>query len=43
MSPPQKSELFKQRNEYPYNLKHIAESLQPFVNYVHNETKCIYA
>ena len=34
MSPPQITELFPRRNEYPYNLRHNAEFLQPFVNTV---------
>ena len=29
---PQISELFAQRNEHPYDLRHNAEFLQPFVN-----------
>ena len=32
MSPPQITELFAERNEHPYNLRHNAKILQPFLN-----------
>ena len=34
MSPPQITELFAQRDEHPYNVRHNAEFLQPLVNSV---------
>ena len=40
-SPPQITELFARRNEYPYNLRHNAKFLQPFVNSVHCGTESI--
>ena len=41
MSPPQITKLFARRNEHPYNLRHDAESLQPFVNSVRCGFECI--
>ena len=41
MSPPQITKLFKRRNEHPYNLRQNVEFLQPFLNFVHCETKSI--
>ena len=39
MSPPQITELFTRKNEHPCNLRHNAEFLQPFVNFVRCGTK----
>ena len=41
MSPPQIAELFSQRDEHPYNLRHNAEFLQPLVNSVPCGTESI--
>ena len=41
MSPPQITELFARRNEHPYNLRHNAKFLQPFVNSVRCGTESI--
>ena len=41
MSPPQITQLFAGRNENPYNLRHNAKSLQPFVNSVRCGTESI--
>ena len=41
MSLPQITQLFSLRNEQCYNLRHNAEVLQPFVNYVHCGTRSI--
>ena len=41
MSPPQITELFARRNEHPYNLRHKAEFVQPFVNSVRCGTESI--
>ena len=40
-SPPQITELFARIHEHPYNLRHNAQFLQPFVNPVHCGTKNI--
>ena len=40
-SPPQITELFEWTNEQPYNLRHNAHFLQPFVNSVYFETESI--
>ena len=41
MSPPQITKLFAPRNEHPYNLRHNAELLQPFLNSVRCATESI--
>ena len=41
MSPPQIAELFSQRDEHHYNLRHNAEFLQPLVNSVPCGTESI--
>ena len=41
MLPPQITELFARRNELPYNLRHNAEFLQPFVSSVRCGTASI--
>ena len=41
MSPPQITELFKRRNEHPYNLRDNAEFLKPLVNSVYCGTESI--
>ena len=41
MSPSQITELFKQRNEHPYNLRLNVEFLQPFENSVYCGTESI--
>ena len=34
MYPPQITELFERRNKHLHNLRHNAEFLQPFVNFI---------
>ena len=41
MSLPQITKLFERKNEHPYNLRHNAKFLQPFVNSAYRGTESI--